>query len=280
MREIYFSRIVEAVAELCVKSNYELGDDVYQALKNAIEVEESPIARDILAQLIENADIARQKRMPMCQDTGYVVAFIELGKDVHITGGLLADAVNAGVAKGYTEGYLRKSIVAHPLDRKNTGDNTPAVIHVDLVAGDQIRIMIAPKGGGSENMSSVKMLKPSDGVAGVKQFVLETVRSAGPNPCPPLIIGVGIGGTMDKAAVLAKKALFRRVGDHSSNPLDANLEEELLKLVNETGIGPGGFGGKTTALAVNVETYPCHIASLPVAVNIQCHAARHKEVVI
>ncbi|MCL6518739.1 MAG: fumarate hydratase [Armatimonadetes bacterium] len=280
MREIHVSKIAEAVAELCVRSNYELGDDVYQALKDAMEVEDSPIARDILAQLIENADIARRENMPICQDTGYAVVLIELGQDVHIVGGLLSDAVNAGVAKGYTEGYLRKSIVAHPLERKNTGDNTPAVIYTDIVAGDRLRIMLAPKGGGSENMSAVRMMKPSDGIEGVKQFVVETVKAAGPNPCPPLIIGVGIGGTMDKAAVLAKKALFRRVGEHNANPSDASLEKELLSLVNETGIGPGGFGGRTTALAVNVETYPCHIASLPVAINIQCHAARHKEIII
>lgn len=280
MRKIEASQVSDAVAELCVRANYELGDDVYQALKDGAAKEESSVGRDIFTQLVENADIARSEQVPMCQDTGFAVVFVELGQDTHITGGSLVDAINAGVRKGYTEGYLRKSIVGHPLERKNTGDNTPAVIHTEIVPGDRLKITVAPKGGGSENMSGVRMLKPSDGVEGVKKFVVELVKAAGSNPCPPIIIGVGIGGTMDKAAVLAKKALLRRVGEHNPNPADAELEKVLLRLVNDTGVGPAGLGGRITALAVNVETYPCHIASLPVAVNVQCHAARHKEVVL
>ncbi len=280
MREIQSSQITDAVADLCVSANYELGDDVYSALTERLSKEESPIGKDILRQLIENADIARSERVPICQDTGFAVVFVELGRDVHITGELLTDAINAGVSKGYREGYLRKSIVSHPLERKNTGDNTPAIVYTEIVPGDALKITIAPKGGGSENMSGVRMLKPSEGIAGVKQFVVDLVKKAGSNPCPPIIVGVGIGGTMDKAAFLAKKALLRTIGEHNPYAPDAQLETELLDLVNKIGIGPAGLGGRTTALAVNVETYPCHIASLPVAVNIQCHAARHKEVVL
>jgi len=280
MREIKASDITESVARLCAEANIELGDDVYSALQKAEQTEESPVGREVLAQLLENADIAHTEKMPICQDTGFAVIFIELGQDVHITGGLLSDAINEGVAKGYTEGYLRKSIVAHPLDRKNTGNNTPAIIHLEVVPGDKLKITIAPKGGGSENMSAVRMLKPSDGIEGVKRFVVDTVKAAGSNPCPPIIVGVGIGGTMEKAALLAKKSLLREIGKHNPNPPDAQLEEDLLDLVNKTGIGPAGLGGRTTALAVNVETFPAHIASLPVAVNIQCHAARHKEAII
>jgi len=277
MREICCSTVTDAVADLCMRANYELGDDVYEALKTALLTEESPLAQEVLAQLIENADIARSEQIPLCQDCGFAVVFLEVGQEIHITGGLLSEAVNRGVARGYTEGYLRKSIVKHPLDRQNTGDNTPAVIHTEIVAGDRLRIVVAPKGAGSENMSVVRMLKPSDSIEGVKRAVLDTVKAAGANPCPPILVGVGIGGTMEKAALLAKKALLRKVGEHSANQEDAILEKELLNLINSTGIGPGGLGGRTTALAVNVETYPCHIASLPVAVNIQCHAARHKE---
>lgn len=280
MKIIETQTITDAVASLCQQANHELGDDVYQALQAAEAVETSPVGKEVLRQLIENADIARSEQVPMCQDTGFAVIFVELGQDVHITGGSLTDAINAGVAKGYCEGYLRKSIVGHPLDRKNTGTNTPAVIHIEVVPGDKLKITCAPKGGGSENMSAVRMLKPSDGVEGVKRFVIETVKAAGSNPCPPIIVGVGIGGTMEKAAILAKKSLLRRVGEHSPNPMDAELEVKLLHMVNDTGIGPAGLGGRTTALAVNVETHPAHIASLPVAVNIQCHAARHKEVVL
>lgn len=280
MRDIDVQTITTAVADLCQCANFELGEDVCRALANAEAAEPSPVGREVLRQLIENAEIARTESVPMCQDTGFAVVFVELGQDVHIVGGLLTDAINAGVAKGYSEGYLRKSIVAHPLDRKNTGDNTPAVIHTEIVPGDALKITVAPKGGGSENMSAVRMLKPSDGVEGVKRFVLETVQAAGPNPCPPIIVGVGIGGTMEKAAILAKKSLLRRVGERNPNLMDAALEDDLLRLVNATGIGPAGLGGRTTALAVNVETYPAHIASLPVAVNIQCHAARHKEIIL
>lgn len=280
MREIQSNQITDTVARLCMEANYDLGDDVYQALKAGAESEESPVGREIFSQLIENAEIARAEQVPMCQDTGFALVFVELGQDAHITGGLLGDAINVGVAKGYSEGYLRKSIVGHPLERKNTGNNTPAVIHTEIVPGEQLRITIAPKGGGSENMSGVRMLKPSDGIEGVKKFVVELVKAAGSNPCPPIIVGVGIGGTMDKAAVLSKKALLREIGEHNANPPDAELEKELLRLVNDTGVGPAGLGGRITALAVNVETFPCHIASLPVAVTIQCHAARHKEAVL
>jgi len=280
MRPIGAEKITDAVADLCRRANCELGEDMRRALEDAVSAEESPVGKEILSQLIENAHIACDEQVPMCQDTGLTVVFVELGQDVHITGGSLGDAINAGVAEGYCGGYLRNSIVRHPLRRENTGDNTPAVIHTEIVPGDKLKIIVAPKGGGSENMSGVRMLKPSDGVEGVKRFVLELVEAAGSNPCPPIIVGVGIGGTMEKAAILAKKALLRRVGDHNPNPADAELEKELLALVNSTGIGPAGLGGRITALAVNVETYPCHIASLPVAVNIQCHAARHKEVVM
>lgn len=280
MREISVTTIKDTVADLCIRANYELGDDVYQALKNGLSSEESEAGKDVFSQLVENADIARDDQVPICQDTGFTVVFVEIGQDLHIIGGLLNDAINEGVAKGYAEGFLRKSIVRHPLDRVNTGDNTPAIIYTDIVPGDKLRIIVAPKGGGSENMSAVKMLKPSDGIEGVKKFVVDVVKAAGPNPCPPIIVGVGIGGTMDRAALLAKKSLLREIGVHNYNLQDAELEKELLQLVNATGIGPGGYGGKITALAVNVETFPCHIASLPVAMNIQCHAARHKEVVL
>lgn len=276
MRELHFNDIVSAVAELCVSANRQLGDDVYQALRDAHSREESPIGREVLGELIENADIARAEDIPMCQDTGLTVVFLEVGQELRIIGGLLTDAVNEGVRRGYADGFLRKSVVAHPLDRRNTGDNTPAVIHTEIVAGDHLKITVAPKGGGSENMSAVRMLKPSDGVEGVRDFVLETVVHAGSNPCPPIIVGVGIGGTMEKAALLAKKALLRRVGEPSTDPMNARLEADLLRLINDTGIGPAGLGGRVTALSVNVESWPCHIASLPVAVNIQCHASRHK----
>jgi fumarate hydratase subunit alpha len=230
--------------------------------------------------LLKNADIARSEDVPMCQDTGFAVVFVELGQDVHIEGGALEDAINEGVRRGYTEGYLRKSIVGHPLERVNTGDNTPAVIHLKLVPGNKMKITVAPKGGGSENMSGIKMLKPAEGVEGVKKFVLDTVKAAGPNPCPPIIVGVGIGGTFEKCALLAKEALLRPVGTPSHRPEIARLERELLDEINSTGIGPQGLGGRFTALAVHIEIYPVHIASLPVAVNINCHASRHKEIVL
>lgn len=280
MRDISAADITEAVARACVSANCLLPEDVEQAIRNSIEAEESPAGRDILKELLENARIAQEDGVPICQDTGFTVVFVELGQEVHVGGGDLYEAINQGVRRGYTEGYLRKSIVAHPLERVNTGDNTPAVIHTEVVPGSKLRLIIAPKGGGSENMSGLMMLKPSDGVEGVKNFVLELIQAAGPNPCPPIIVGVGIGGTMEKAALLAKKALLRELGKRSENPIDARLEKDLLELVNATGIGPAGLGGRITALAVNVESFPAHIASLPVAVNIQCHAARHVEVEI
>ncbi|SFR06178.1 fumarate hydratase subunit alpha [Desulfoscipio geothermicus DSM 3669] len=273
-------RITQAVAKLCKDANYYLGEDVIEAFNNAYEQELSLTGKEIIEQLIKNADIARAEDVPMCQDTGFAVVFVELGQDVHIVGGSLEDAINEGVRQGYTEGYLRKSIVGHPLERVNTGDNTPAVIHLKLVPGDQLKITVAPKGGGSENMSAIKMLKPAEGVDGVKKFVLDTVKEAGPNPCPPIIVGVGIGGTFEKAALLAKEALLRPVGVPSHKPEIAELEKELLKKVNNLGIGPQGLGGRITALAVHVNIYPAHIASLPVAVNINCHASRHKEVIL
>jgi fumarate hydratase subunit alpha len=270
VREINVSTITDAVAELCVAANYYLPKDVIEALNSGLAQEESPAGRDVFEQLIENARIARDEKVPLCQDTGFAVVFAELGQDARVVGGSLRDAIEEGVRRGYRDGFLRV----------NTADNTPAVIHFDITPGDKLRILVAPKGGGSENMSGVRMLKPSDGVEGVKSFVVDMVKAAGSNPCPPIIVGVGVGGTMETAAILAKKALLREVGRRSEKPLDADLEDELLTLVNNTGIGPAGLGGRVTALAVNVETYPAHIASLPVAVNIQCHAARHKEVVL
>lgn len=268
------------VAKLCQEANFQLGDDVINAFNRASEQEISLNGKEILRLLIKNAEIASTELVPMCQDTGFAVVFLELGQDVHITGGYLEDAVNEGVRRGYQEGYLRKSIVGHPLDRRNTGDNTPAVIHIKVLPGDKLRIVVAPKGGGSENMSAIKMLKPAEGVEGVKQFVVNTVRVAGPNPCPPIVVGVGIGGTFEKAALLAKESLLRSVGEPSPHSEIAVLEQELLEQVNKLGIGPQGLGGRTTALAVHVEIYPAHIASLPVAVNINCHATRHKEAVL
>lgn len=279
MRTIKASDITPKVKELCTSANFELGEDMLDAFKKGLEREESPAGKAVLDQLIENARIAKEERVPMCQDTGFAVFFVEMGRDLHVDGDIY-EAINEGVRQGYEEGFLRKSIVSHPLSRVNTKDNTPAIIYIDLVPGDKLKIIFAPKGGGSENMSSLKMLKPSDGVEGVKKFVVESVEKAGPNPCPPIIVGVGIGGTFEKSAWLAKKALLRHVGEKSIKPEDAALEEELESLIGDLGIGPMGFGGRVTAFAVQVETHPCHIASLPVAVNIQCHAARHKEVLI
>lgn len=275
MREIDASLITQRVKDACVKACTELPEDVLDALRRARESEESPTGLAVLDELVENAEIARSEQVPICQDTGLALVLVELGQDAHITGGDLNKAINEGIRRGYDEGYLRKSIVRHPLDRENTGDNTPAVIHTEIVPGEGFQITVAPKGGGSENMSAAKSLPPSAGVTGIKEFVVETVKNAGPNPCPPLIVGVGIGGTLDKAALLSKKAILRPVGSSSDNDCDAMLERELLKAVNETGIGPAGLGGRVTALAVHVESFPCHIASLPVAVTLQCHAARH-----
>lgn len=280
MRDINVQSITETVAKLCTEANYLLGSDVLDAIKNARNKEASTLGKNILEQLVVNAAIAQEESVPMCQDTGYAVIFVELGQDVHIVGGSLNEAINDGVRKGYTEGYLRKSIVGHPLERKNTGDNTPAVIHIKVVPGDKLKITVAPKGGGSENMSAIKMLKPSEGVEGVKKFVVETVKAAGSNPCPPILVGIGIGGTFEKCAYLAKEALLRPVGEQNILPDIAKLEQDLLTAINKLGIGPQGLGGRTTALAVHIEIYPAHIASLPVAVNINCHATRHKEAIL
>lgn len=275
MRTIAAGEITAVVARLCREANVTLGEDVLQVLEAAREREESPRGRDVLDKLLANARLAQEEGMPLCQDTGVAVVFLEVGQDLHIAGDLEA-AVHEGVRRGYSEGYLRKSVVRHPLDRVNTGDNTPAVIHYRIVPGDRLKITVAPKGAGSENMSALRMLKPADGVEGVKRFVLEVVEKAGPNACPPLVVGVGIGGTMEKAALLAKEALLRPLGSHSDDPLVAALETELLEAISRSGIGPLGLGGRVTALAVHVEVYPCHIASLPVAVNLNCHAARHR----
>lgn len=280
MREVNVAEITAAIAELSMEANFSLGEDVYAAFRKALETETSPTGKNVLEQLSVNADIAKEEQVPMCQDTGFAVIFVELGQDVHLVGGNLYDAINEGVRKGYGEGYLRKSIVSDPLERVNTKDNTPAVIHVDIVPGDKVKLTIAPKGGGSENMSAVKMLTPSDGHKGIVEFVIDTVKKAGSNPCPPIVVGVGIGGTFEKVAYLAKKALLRELGHPNSNPYYAEMEKELLEKINKTGIGPQGFGGRTTALAVHIEAFPAHIASLPAAVNINCHAARHKERVI
>jgi fumarate hydratase subunit alpha len=280
MRNVNVESITDSVKKLCMNANYYLGDDVVESIKRAGEKEESPLGREILNQILENAEIAKNEKMPLCQDTGLAAIFVELGQDVHVEGGDFEEAIQEGIRQGYKEGYLRKSIVEDPLRRKNTGDNTPGVIYTRIVPGDKIKITILPKGGGSENMSAVRMLKPADGEEGVKSFVVETVRKAGGNPCPPIIVGVGIGGSFDKCAYLAKKALLRKVGSVHSDPYYAAMENELLELVNNTGVGPQGLGGRITALAVHIEAHPCHIASLPAAVNTQCHSARHKEIII
>lgn len=275
MREINVLDITEAISKLCIDSNYYLGNDVRKRLEKAKNEESWPIAQDILDKIILNANIAQKENMPMCQDTGMTCVFVEIGQEVHIAGGSLEAAINEGIRQGYSKGFLRKSVVKDPLRRVNTGDNTPAVIYYNIVEGDKLSITVAPKGFGSENMSALKMLKPADGLQGVKDFVLETVKKAGPNPCPPIIVGVGIGGTFDKAAYLAKKAVVRSSDIRNEDEYYKDLEEELLEEINKLGIGPQGFGGRTTALAVNIETYPTHIAGLPVAVNINCHATRH-----
>lgn len=277
MKEINVSQIIGTVKKLCMDANYYLNDDIKARFMEAKNKETFKIAGNIIDMLMKNADIAGSEDMPICQDTGMAVVFIEIGQDVHVTGGSLEDAVNEGVRQGYVEGYLRKSVVGDPINRVNTKDNTPAVIYYNIVPGDILKITVAPKGFGSENMSRLKMLKPADGVSGVKEFVLKTVEEAGPNPCPPLVVGVGIGGTFEKAAYLAKKALLRSTDIRNKDPYYANLESELLESINKLGIGPQGFGGRTTALAVNIEVYPTHIAGLPVAVNLNCHATRHAE---
>lgn len=278
MKEINTDKITKAVKKLCIDANYYLSDDIKDRLKEAEEKETWPVAKDILNKIMINSHIAESEKMPMCQDTGMTCVFAQIGQDVHITGGSIEDAINEGVRQGYTEGYLRKSVVKDPLNRVNTNDNTPAVIYYNIIPGDKLKITVAPKGFGSENMSQIKMLKPADGLQGVKDFIIKVVKEAGPNPCPPMVVGVGIGGTFDKAANLAKRALIRPTAKRNSNPYYAALEKELLEKINSLGIGPQGFGGRTTALAVNIETYPTHIAGLPVAVNINCHATRHAEV--
>lgn len=278
MRTIEVEQITQAIAKMCINACYYLSEDVYEALVASKETEKSPLGREVLDQIVKNADIARNEDRPICQDTGMTVIFMEIGQDVHFVGGNLVDAVNAGVAKGYTEGYLRKSVVAEPLfDRKNTTNNTPAVLHTSIVPGDKVKIKLAPKGFGSENKSDLKMLVPADGVEGVKKVVLDAIKHAGMNPCPPMVVGVGIGGTMEKAAILSKKALVRSIKKRNEHPEYAKLEQELLEMINKTGIGPQ-LGGTTTALAVNIEWYPTHIAGLPVSVNISCHATRHAEI--
>lgn len=277
MREINISQITTAIRDLCIKANTHLGEDVLEAFNKAIELEVSPTGKDILEKLLENARIAREEEIPICQDTGFAVVFVELGQEVHLVGGDLKEAINEGVRQGYQEGYLRKSI-CHPFTRKNTGDNTPAVIHIDIVPGERVRLIVAPKGGGSENMSRVTMLTPAVGMEGVKDFVVQRVKESGANPCPPIIVGVGIGGTFETAALLAKRALLRPLGSQNPNTELASLEAQLYEEINALGIGPQGLGGRITSLAVHVAMMESHIASLPVAVNIQCHAARHKEV--
>jgi fumarate hydratase subunit alpha len=279
MREVAVDKITKLVRDLLIDANLNLGEDVVTALGHALGSEESPTGREVLTELLENARIAQSKGIAMCQDTGFPVVFCELGQEVHLTGGDLIEAINEGVRHGSQDGLLRPSL-CHCLTRKNTDDNTPAVIHFEIVPGDRVRIVVLPKGGGSENMSGVKMLAPSAGLAGVKEFVIKQVKDAGANPCPPLIVGVGIGGTVEKAALIAKKALLRPIGSTNSDPEIAAIEADLLARINALGIGPSGYGGRTTALAVHVAMIPCHIASLPVAINLQCHAHRHKEGVI
>ena len=275
MRILEVSEITEQIKEMCIEANHFLSPDMEKAIHSAVQREKSPIGKQVLGQLCENMKIAGEDMIPICQDTGMTVVFVEAGQDVHFQGGSLEEAINEGVRRGYREGFLRKSVVADPLIRENTKDNTPGIIHYKIVEGDQVKIKVAPKGFGSENMSRVFMLKPADGIEGVKDAVLTAVKDAGPNACPPMVVGVGIGGTFEKCALMAKEALTREVGSHSEIPYVKDLEEELLEKINKLGIGPGGLGGSTTALAVNINTYPTHIAGLPVGINICCHVNRH-----
>ncbi|HXG15106.1 MAG TPA: fumarate hydratase [Calidithermus sp.] len=277
VREVHASAITDAVKKLCLEANWNLEPDMLRAFDRALATERSPAGRQVLQILQQNAEMARTRRIPYCQDTGMVVCFVELGQDVHVTGGALVDAINEGVRQGYREGYLRASIVRSPFDRVNTGDNTPAVIHVEIQPGAELKIRLMAKGGGCENRSKYRMLTPAEGLAGVKEFIIECVRTAGPDACPPLILGVGVGGTFEKAALLSKKALFRELGTPNPDPALDALERELLERANRLGIGPQGYGGDTTAFGIHILTYPCHITSLPVAVTIECHAHRHKE---
>ncbi|MBT2569418.1 fumarate hydratase [Planococcus sp. ISL-110] len=280
MKEITYEKIVKEVKTMCMESNYNLGEDVYSAFKQALQTERSETGKEVLTQLIDNADIAKAERVPMCQDTGTAVFMVEVGQDCHITGGRLMDAINEGVEKGYGEGYLRNSMVYNPMNRKNTGNNTPAIVHIDLVEGEELTLHMTAKGGGAENMSALKMLKPSDGMEGVKEYILSIVKEAGPNACPPLVVGIGIGGNFERCAFLAKKSLFRPLGVRHEDPAVAELELELMEQINRLGIGPQGMGGSTTALDVKVELESCHIAALPVAVNLNCHASRHQTILM
>jgi fumarate hydratase subunit alpha len=280
MREIHASAIADSVKKLCMEANYSIEPDMLRAFDRALVAERSPAGKHVLQILKDNAELARTKKIPYCQDTGTVICFVELGQDVHVTGGGLADAINEGVRQGYTEGYLRASIVRSPFDRVNTGDNTPAVLHVEVVPGVAMKIQVMAKGGGCENRSKYKMLTPAEGVDGVKEWILECVKTAGPDACPPLIAGVGVGGNFEKAALLSKKALFRELGTPNPDPFVDAIEKDVLDSANRLGIGPQGYGGDTTAFGIHILTYPCHITSLPVAVTIECHAHRHKEVTL
>ena len=280
MREVDVSEITKSVCEMCILSNYNLNSDIRQALQDGLKCEESETARTILCDILRNADIADAEEMPICQDTGMAIIFVKVGQEVHLCGGSLTDAINEGVRLGYKKGYLRKSVVKDPIRRGNTGDNTPAIIHTEIIDGDKIEITVAPKGFGSENMSAIKMLKPSDGAEGIMRFVIDTVTAAGSNPCPPIVVGIGIGGSFEKAALLAKTALLRDIDTKNPDKYYADMETEILDKINSTGIGPQGLGGKTTALGVNIETFPTHIAGMPCAVNISCHVTRHLKRII
>ena len=280
MREIEVQKLTDSIREMCIEAVHELSPDMLNTFQSACQNEKSPLGKKVLGQLQENLKIAKEDQIPICQDTGMAVVFLEVGQDVHFTGGNVENAVNEGVRRGYVDGYLRKSVVGDPIIRENTKDNTPAVIYYEIVPGDQVKITVAPKGFGSENMSRIFMLKPADGIDGVRQAILTAVKDAGPNACPPMVVGVGIGGTFEKCALLAKKALTRNVEERSAIPYVAELEKEMLEKINELGIGPQGFGGKTTAIGLNIETMPTHIAGMPCAVNINCHVTRHKSEVI
>lgn len=280
MREITSEEVTQAVENLCISSNCTLNEDVWKALREKLKNEESLVGKEVLEEILENDRMAEEEKLPLCQDTGFTTIFVEMGQEIRVTGGDFYEAINKGVGNGYRKGYLRKSVVKDPLRRKNTGDNTPAWVHIDIVPGNKLKISVMPKGAGSENMSTVKMLSPTEGVQGVKKFVLDWVKERGTNACPPLVVGVGIGGTFEGVAKLAKKALLRPIGSKNPEPFYAEMEEELLKEINNLGLGPQGLGGSSTALAVHIKTYPCHIASLPLAINLQCHAVRHATIIL
>ncbi len=280
MREITSEEVTQAVENLCISSNCTLNEDVWKALREKLKNEESLVGKEVLEEILENDRMAEEEKLPLCQDTGFTTIFVEMGQEIKVTGGDFYQAINKGVGNGYRKGYLRKSVVKDPLRRKNTGDNTPAWVHIDIVPGNKLKISVMPKGAGSENMSTVKMLSPTEGVQGVKKFVLDWVKERGANACPPLVVGVGIGGTFEGVAKLAKKALLRPIGSKNPEPFYAEMEEELLKGINNLGLGPQGLGGSSTALAVHIKTYPCHIASLPLAINLQCHAVRHATIIL